>query len=166
MQQGTGQDFGGVTGLVMRGGLLMGQSVENAVRDVLDERAAEGNREELFTAADAKDRHVAGQSTFEEKKFRAGAGGFKLDGGVAFGVAIQSGVNVEGAAGDDQAVQAVEVSFREAGVVRQGNREPAGGGQCGSVILAQRVPGVFGVAAGLFGIQGQADEGALGHACN
>ena len=65
-------------------------------------------------AADAEHRHVARQRAAHQRELGGGAALLQRDGRVAVAVAVQAGIDVEGAAGDDQRVDAVEVVRRPA----------------------------------------------------
>src|SRR5436190_2001809 len=62
-------DRDGMAGLVPRIGLLVLQRVGDRVGNVLDQRAAERNRQELLTAADAEYRHPPFQRPGGESHF-------------------------------------------------------------------------------------------------
>ena len=150
-----------MAGLVARVGLLVRQGVGHGVGDVLDQRAAERHRQQLLAAADAQHRHVARQRAAQQRQFGRGAAFLQRDGVVPGGVAVQRRIDVEGAAGDHQGVDAVEQVGGQGGQVRQRHRQAAGAGDGVGVVGAQGVPGVFRVAAGLLGIQGDADDGCF-----
>ena len=73
------------------------------------------------------------------------------------------GVHVEGAAGDDEAVHRLQEALRKVRLVRQRDRNPAGRRDRGAVVLADRIPGLAGIAAGRLGIERETDDG-LSHA--
>ena len=75
-------------------------------------------------------------------------------------VAVERGIEVERAAGHDEAVEQVEIGLGELDLVRQGERQAARARDRAAVVLADRVPGQLAVAAGRLGIEGQADAGA------
>ena len=134
-----------------------------AVGDVLDQRAAERHRQKLLAAADAEHRHVARQRPVGERQFGGGAALLQGHRRVPVAVAVQRGIDVECAAGDDQRVDAVQVLRRQRCIVRQRDRQAAGCDDCVGIVLAHRIPGVFRVAARLLGIEGHADDGSLVH---
>ena len=161
VEEGSGDDIDAVAGFVARVGLFVGQRVRDAVGDMLDQGAAKGDGEELLAATDAEDGDVAGKGAFDQSEFGLGAAGLEGHGFVHAAVAVEGGINVEGAAGDDEGVEPVEVVGGEFGVVWQGDGEAAGGGDGAGVVGAQRVPGVFGPAARLFAVERDADDGFL-----
>ena len=163
MQQRAAAHRDWVAGFVARVGLLVFQRVGVGVGNVLDQRAAECHREKLLAAADAEDRHVAGQRAVGECQFGGGAVLFQRHRGVAVGVAVQHGIDVERAAGDDECVDAVEIGRGERCIVRQCDRQATGCDDRIGVVLPDGIPGVFRVAARLLGIEGDADDGTLGH---
>jgi len=57
VQKGTGDHPDGMPGLVARVGLAMRQAIRDFVWDVLDQRAAERDIQELLAAADPEHRH-------------------------------------------------------------------------------------------------------------
>src|SRR5262245_58500450 len=69
VQQRTRPDPDIVARLVARVRLAMRQRVGNLIRDVLDQRAAEYDVEELLAAADAEHRQVPGESTAGDREF-------------------------------------------------------------------------------------------------
>ena len=77
--------------------------------------------------------------------------------------AIVGGIDVEGAAGHDQGIDALEVVADAVRLVRQGDREAARRVDGVEIVLAQRIPGKLGIAPRLFRIQGDSNEGT-GHA--
>jgi hypothetical protein len=79
-------------------------------------------------------------------------------------VAPERGVHVEGAAGDEQAVDPREVLGGQVGLVRQRDGQAAGGDHSLEVVLPQRVPGEPRPAAGRLGVEGEADQGTPSHA--
>ena len=121
-EQGAGLNDYGVTGLVAGVGLLVRKSAGNCVRDVLVETAAESDSEELLAAADAEHGHVTGESTSDEGEFGGGAGLLQGDFGMAIGFAVEHRVNIEGASGDDQGINPVEIGAGKDRIVRQGDR--------------------------------------------
>ena len=160
VQEGAGGDGDGVAGLIAGVWLFVFEGVLDAVGDVLEEGAAEGDGEELLTAADAEDGHVAGEGAADEGQFGGGSGFLQGDGGVAVVVAVEVRVDVEGAAGDDEGVDAVEEGGGEARVMREGDGQAAGCGEGRGIVGAEGVPGVFRVSAGLLCVEGDADEGS------
>ena len=77
--------------------------------------------------------------------------------------AIVGGVDVEGAAGHHQRVDALQIVGNAVRLMRQRDGQAAGGVDGVEIILAQRIPGKLGVSPWLFRIQGDSDKGA-GHA--
>ena len=152
-----------MAGFVARIGLLVLQRVGDGVGDVLDQRAAQRHRQKLLAAADAEHRHVARQRAVGQREFGGGAAFLQRHRGVPVGVAVQRGIDVERAAGDDQRVDAVEIVRRERCIVRQRDRQAAGRDDGIGIVLPDRIPGIFRVAAGLLGIEGDADDGSLAH---
>ena len=152
-----------MAGLVVAGLLLMGDAVGDAVRDVLDERAAERHGHQLLAAADAEDGHVPLKRAPEKSEFRGRTAFLQHHRLVAVALAIHRGVDVEGAAGDDERVQPVEPLGREARVVRQSDGQAAGLGHGRRVVLAQSIPGVAGPAARRLAIQRDADQRTARH---
>src|SRR5262249_14357014 len=75
--------------------------------------------------------------------------------------AEQGGVDIEGAAGDDQPVDEAEVCGNLLRLVRQQDRDAAGANDGGAVILAERIPGQLRIAAGRLRIQGETDHGLV-----
>ncbi len=124
VQQGAGDDLHGVSGLMARVGLLVRQRVGHGVRDVLDQRAAQRHRQELLAAADAEHRQVARQCAAQQRQFGLGAGFLQRDGVVAGAVAVQRRIDIEGAAGDDQRVDAVEQIGGQGWQMRQATGRP------------------------------------------
>ena len=59
VQQGIGGDRDGMTGFVTRVGLFVGEGIRDGVRDVLHQRAAQYDVQQLLAAANAEDRFVA-----------------------------------------------------------------------------------------------------------
>ncbi len=62
-------------------------------------------------------------------------------------------IDVEGAAGHDQRVDALQIVGDPVGLVRQGHRQATRRVDRVEVVLAQRIPGKLGVSARLFSIQ-------------
>ncbi len=85
--------------------------------------------------------------------------------GVALAVAVELRVHVEGAAGDDEGVETVEVGGNERGVVRQRHGQAAAGDDGIHVVGAERIPRVARVAPWLLAVERDADErpGSSGH---
>ena len=103
----------------------MRERVGDAVRDVLDQRAAERHREQLLAAADAEHRHAARQRAACQRELRRGAPLLQRHRRVPPGLAVERRIHVEGAARHHQRVEPVEPVLREAGLVRQRDRQAA-----------------------------------------
>ena len=104
-------------------GCSCASAVGTRVRDVLDQRAAEHDVEQLLPAADAEHRHVALDGTLGDRPLEPGAPLLGLDRRVPLGGAVEGGIDVEGAAGDDEAVDHARDRSDELGLVRQRDRQ-------------------------------------------
>ena len=150
-QQRVRLDAHRMAGFVAGIGLLVRQRALDAVRDVLDQRAAQCHRQQLLSAADAEDRHVALQGAAQQHHLGAGAALLEHHRLVLLVDAVEPGIDVEGAPGDDQRIDRVEHVFGDLGMMRQRHRQPAGLDQAAHVVLAQRVPGIGGIGRSLPG---------------
>jgi hypothetical protein len=119
--------------------------------------------QELLAAADAQHRLVAVERALGDGELEGGAAVLGDHRGVRGSAAVVGGIDVEGAAGHDQGVDALEIVADAVGLVRQGDRQAARGVDGVEIVLAQRIPGKLGIAPRLFCIQGDSDEGT-GHA--
>ncbi len=128
---------------------------------MLDQRAAERDREQLLAAADAEHRQVAGERAAGQRELGRGAALLQRHRRMPPGIAVERRIDVEGAARHHQRVEPVEPLPGQRRVVRQRDRQAAGGDDRLGVVLPQRIPGIFRVAAGLLGIEGDADHGTL-----
>ena len=97
VQQRARHDRDLMAGLGARIGLLVGQRARHGIRDVLDQRAAQHDVEQLLAAADAEHRQVAVQRASRDRPLEPGAALLEPDGGVPVAAAVQRGVDVEGA---------------------------------------------------------------------
>ena len=129
------------------------------------ERTAEGDVEFLHAAADGEERDAAADSAADEAKGNGVAVGVL---GGAFGVrgaAVEFGLDVAAAAGEEDAIEAgeegVDVGFHAVGRDEDGDRaaEAVDGADVG---VAGGVVG-HGKEAEGFGAAGDADEGFDGH---
>jgi len=118
--------------------------------------------EQLLAAADAQHRLVGRQRAPGDAELEGGAAVLGDHGRVLGAAAIVGRIDIEGAAGHHQGVDALEIVGHAVRLVRQRHGEAAGGIDGVEVVLAQRIPGKLGVTAGLFRIQGHADQGT-GH---
>jgi hypothetical protein len=59
----------------------------------------------------------------------------------------QRWINVEGAAGYDQTIDAIEIVLRLLGFMREQDRQSAGTPDRGDIVLPERVPGQLRIAA-------------------
>src|SRR5579863_8478057 len=98
-----------MAGLGARIGLLMRQGMRHFVGNVLDKRAAEHDIEELLPAANAEDRFVGGERALGDRELEFGAAILGGDAAVPALGAKERRVDIEGAAGDDEAVDEVEI---------------------------------------------------------
>ena len=89
--------------------------------------AAEGDGQELLAAADAENGLVAGERAADEGELGVGALLLQGDAVVPLLVAVEAGIDVERAAGDDEGVDGVEIGGGEAGVRRGRDARAAGG---------------------------------------
>src|SRR5882724_10633500 len=163
VEEGALHHFHAVAGFGARIRLLVGERAIDLVGNVLDERAAEDDVQQLLAAADAEHRLVALERALGDRQLEGGALFLGLHCRMAGAGAEDRGVDVEGAAGDDEAVELVEIAVRLLRLVREQYRQATGAHHRLGVVLPQRVPGQLRIAAGLFGIEGDADDG-LGHA--
>ena len=76
---------------------------------MLDRGAAEGDVKDLLATADAEQRQVGVMGRPAGGEFEGGAPGLGDDGGMALVDAEQGRVHIEGAAGHQQPVEAVEI---------------------------------------------------------
>ena len=106
--------------------LLVGEGVFYLVGDVLDQGAAEQHVQQLLAAADAEDRQVARQRTARNGGLEGGPAVLGAHRLVAGRGAEQSRVEIEGAAGDQQGVDALEIGLGLLRLMRQQNRQAAG----------------------------------------
>ena len=90
----------------------MGQGILDFVWDVLDERAPEDHVEKLLAAADPEYREVPLERRPGDGEFKVRASCLQLDGIVPVVRAEQHGVDIEMTAGDDQAINRIEVGRR------------------------------------------------------
>ena len=124
--------------------------VPEDVGQVLVQRAAEGDVEDLRPAADPQNRHVPAQRTGHQREFPGVAVAGRLVGGRVGVVAVGGGVDVL-AAGDEQTVEAVEHASGDLavdGLRRQQRRDAAGQGDALDVDAGQEA-GVHVPHAGL-----------------
>ncbi len=98
-----------------------------------------------------------------ERELGGSAAFLQCHGRVPVDIAIERGIDVEGAPGDHQRIDAIEVVGCELLMMRQRDRQTAGGDDGIGVVLADGIPGIFGVAAGLFGIERDADDRKVAH---
>lgn len=138
-------------------GLFMSQGLIDFVGDVLDEVAAKNHVQELLSTADTEYGKIAFQSALRYGQFELCAPAFRSDSFVSAVHPEKRRVDVEGAAGDDQAIELIKVVFCQFRFVRQGDGQTIGFYNRIAIVLAQRVPGKFRPAARLFGIQSQTD---------
>ena len=159
VQLGAGFDGDFVPRLVPGIGLFVLKGPRHFVRDMLDQRAAKHHRQQLLAAADAEHRHVALQRCPRDGDFKLGAVLFQGHGIVGAVVAVKGRIDIEIAAGHHQRIDAGQQFARQIGLVGQDQRHPAGLGHRRCVVVAERVPGEFGIAASRLGIGGDADQG-------
>src|SRR5262249_3831764 len=72
--------------------------------------------------------------------------------------AEQRRIDIEGAAGDEEPVDPLEIGLDLLRLVRQQERQAAGAGDGAAVILAQGIPGEFRVAAGRLAVERDANN--------
>jgi hypothetical protein len=152
-----------VPGLIARVRLLVGERVRDLVRNVLDQRAAEHDVQELLAAADAEHRKVAIERPPRDRPFEGGARVFRRDRRVPVGRPEQRRIDVEGAARDDQAIDQRQVLLHPVRLVRQQHRRAARLADAAAIVLAQGEPRKLRVPARLLAIQGNSDD-RRGHA--
>ena len=78
------------------------------------------------------------------------------------------GIDIEGAAGDQQAVEARDITLGQVRFMRQQHRQAAGAHHGGAVVLPERIEGhrrgrLRGRLRLLFDVEGEADNRALRH---
>ena len=128
-------------------GCSCGERVRDLVRNVLDQRAAEYDVQQLLAAADAEHRHVPVERLACNRPFEGGARVLGRDRRVPLGRAEQRRVDIEGAAGDDQAMDEHQVVLRPVRLMRQQHRQSARVADGAAVVLAEREPGELRIAA-------------------
>ncbi len=161
VQQGFGRDRDGMAGLGARVGLLVGERARDRVGDVLNERAAERDVQELLAPADAEHGHLLSDRAVGQGELEGGPIVLGRDRLVARLGAEMGGVDVEVAARDDEPVDQREIGLDLLRLVGQQHRRAAGRRHDLAVILAQRVPGKRRIAARRFGIEGEPDDRPL-----
>ena len=154
------RDLHEVAGLVARIGLLVRQRLGDGVGNMLDQPATQHHVQELLAAADAQHRLVLRQRALRHGELEGRAPVLGDHGGVLGPAVIVGRVDIEGAAGHDQRVDTLEIVGDAVRLVRQGDRQAAGGIDGVEIVLAQRIPGKFGVSPWLFRIQGDSDQRA------
>ena len=160
VEQGVAGDGHGMPGPRAWAGLLMLEAIRDAVGDMLDQRAAEHDVQQLLPAAYPEDGKIAPERAFGDLPFEPRAPVLRLYRGVACLGAEEPGIDIEGAAGHDHAVELLEIGFRKIRLVTDGDGKPAGLGDAGHVVLPDRVPRHVRIGARLFRIERQANQGA------
>ena len=117
--------FHHMAGLVARIGLLVGQRRLDRVGNVLDQLAAQHDVQQLLAAADAQHRLVLRQRAPGDAELEGGAAVLGDHGRVPRAAVIVGGIDVEGAAGHHQRVDALEIVGDPVGLVRQRHRQAA-----------------------------------------
>ncbi|GGB49489.1 hypothetical protein GCM10011505_33230 [Tistrella bauzanensis] len=146
---------------VTRIGLLMGERLRETIGDMLDKTTAKCDIEQLFPAADAEHRHVAIEGCPHHAQFKGGATVLGGHGDMALAGAEQHRIDIEGAAGHHQPVQPRHHLGGEVRFMRQRHGQAARGNDRIHVVHTERVPREPGIAAGLFDVEGDADERAV-----
>lgn len=130
------------------------------VGNVLDERAAQRDVEQLLAAANAQHRLVGGERALGDGELEGGALVLGGDALVPRRRTEERGIDVEGAARHHQSGDEAEISGGRFRLVRQKDRQAARRDDGAAIVLAQRIPGMgLGIAAGRFAIEGEADDG-------
>ena len=158
VKESAGNHPDGMPGLVARVGLAMRQAIRDFVRDMLDQGAAKRDIQELLAAADPEHRHVSGERAVCGGELEGSAAVLGLDCRVPRRLPEQRRVDIEAAAGDDQAIDPPEIGRGGVGIVRQQDRQPAGTAHRIAIILADRIPRKIRIAAGRLVIEGEADD--------
>ena len=128
--------------------LLMRERAGDLVRDVLDQRPAEGDGEQLLPAADPQHRHVAFQCGARRRQLEIRPPRLQRHLRMRRPAAPQRRIHVEGPAGHQQPVHLVQVGPGEVRMMRQRDRQPPRRDHGREIVLPQRVPGQLGPAAG------------------
>ena len=158
MQLGARHHADRMPGLVARVGLLVRQRLYHRIGNVLDQFSAQHDMQQLLPAADAQHRHVALQRPLRDGELERRAPVLGHHRAVLRAAVVVGRIDVEGPACHHQPVDARQIVFRLVGIVRQGDGQAAGRAHRRKIVLARRIPGKLGIAAGFFRVQGHPDQ--------
>ena len=134
----------------------MGEAIGHLIWNMLNERSAEGNVQELLAAADAEHRPICSEKTVQDSELERGSPILGRDCVMSMICAVEPRIDVERAAGHHQSVEQFEIVVRQLDFMGQGNRQTTGTADRSAIVFADRVPGQVRKTARWFGVQGQA----------
>lgn len=157
MEKTPGFDFDHMAGLGSRVGLLMGERIRDLIGNMLNERAAESDIQELLTAANAENWQVSVEKTIEHREFEGRSPILGDDRIMSRGRSIERWVDIERAACNDQPVKEGDIILGELNFMGERDGQAASISNGGAIIVPNSIPREVRKTTRRFSVQGKTD---------